>query len=158
LKLAGRALEGGDNDMPRGRSRTHFLNVDLEVRSKQDVADLARAFEPRAPTLSCMPFEDGYLANFELASQPTDPEAAIRSFVKLIDRLPPRARKLWKGASRRDLSIGVEAGSEASSFELALSPDVLRLAADVGARVTFVVYVRAPAAARTRRQRSLRRG
>jgi len=141
--------------MPRGGSRTQFINLDLEVRSKQDLTDLARALEPRAVALSCMPFEAGYLANFELAKDPTDPEAGIRSFVRLVAKLPRRARWLWKTAWMRDFSIGVRAGTAASSFELALTPAVLRLVADVGARVTFVVYVDAGSRSRCRAQAPL---
>ncbi|HEY4012963.1 MAG TPA: hypothetical protein VGM06_06480 [Polyangiaceae bacterium] len=127
------------------RSRTRFLNVDLEVRATEALTELVDAFEPEAMALTCTAVQEGYFANLELTTQPIDAEAAIRSFVRLIGALPPRARELWSGAFRRDFSVGVEAGSAPSSFELALTPDVLRLAADVGARITFVVYVHARA-------------
>jgi hypothetical protein len=118
---------------------THFLNVDLDIHlsAQKDLEDLARAFEPGASALHC----DGHFANLELLGQPTDAESAIRRFAGLIKKLPPKARALWKKASKRDFSIGVEAGIKPSSFELALTPAVLKLAAEVGARITFVVYV-----------------
>ena len=144
--------------MGKTGSRTRFINVDLEVRSKQDLAPLASAFEPRAFALSCMPIEDRYLASFELLRDPTDPDAGIRSFLRLVAKLPPRARRLWTAASRRDFSIGVQAGSATSSFELALTPAVLRLAADVGAHVSFVVYVAGGMADDTHKPRSRRPG
>ena len=127
-------------------TKTHFLNVDLDVRATKELTELVQAFEPDAMALNCMAVEDGYLANLELATQPVEAESAIRVFVDLIDRLPTRARELWD-ASRRDFSIGIEAGTTPSSFELALTPDVLRLVAEVGARITLVVYVNAPASA-----------
>jgi hypothetical protein len=126
------------------QTKTHFLNVDLELRSKHELTELVQAFEPGAMALSCMAIEDGYLANLELDTQPTEAEAAIRSFVNLIEMLPPRARDLWNEASMRDFSIGVEAGATPSHFEFALTPAVLKLAANVGAQITFVVYVHAP--------------
>jgi hypothetical protein len=52
---------------------------------------------------------------------------------------------LWNRASRRDFSIGVESGSKASTFEVALTPAVLALAAEVVARIVFTVYVHAQA-------------
>ena len=128
------------------RTKTHFLNVDLDVRATSELTELVQAFERSAMALNCKAIEGGYLANLELATQPTEAEAAIRSFVELIDKLPARAREVWDN-SRRDFSIGVEAGTTPSSFELALTPAVLRLAADVGARITFVVYVNAPESA-----------
>ena len=122
-------------------SRTKFINVDLDLRGARDLADLVRAFEPGASPLTCMELDGGYFANLELASQPPDADTAIRGFVALIDQLSPEARALWNEASTRDFSIGVGAGSTPSSFELALEPAVLKLAADVGARIVFVVYV-----------------
>jgi hypothetical protein len=126
-------------------TKTHFLNVDLELRDTKELTELVKALEPGTMALSCLAVADGYFANLELATQPTEAEAAIRSFVHLIETLPPPARELWNRASRRDFSIGVEAGSTPSTFEIALTPAVLRLAADVGARITFVVYVNANA-------------
>ena len=99
-------------------SKTHFLNVDLELRATKELTELVKAFEPGATALNCMPLDDAYLANLELDTQPTEAEAAIRSFLKLIERLPPRARELWNTASSRDFSIGVGAGSTPSSFEI----------------------------------------
>lgn len=129
---------------PRGmndETRTRFLNVDLELHASQDLTELVKAFEPSAFALHCMPVEDGYFANLELDAQPHEPEAAIRTFVRLVESLPRRARALWNGAAKRSFSIGVAAGSMSSSLELALTPAALRLAADVGARIVFVVYV-----------------
>jgi hypothetical protein len=121
-------------------AKTHFLNVDLELRATKDLTELVQAFEPGAMSLNCMAVEDGYFANLELATEPTDAEAAIRIFVALVDNLPSRPRALWNDV-RRDFSVGVGAGSIPSSFELALTPTVLQLAADVGAGITLVVYV-----------------
>jgi hypothetical protein len=119
---------------------TRFLNVDLDLRATFDLTELVAAFEPDAFALHCRPLEGAFFANLELGVDSPTPEAAIRSFVSLVERLPPRARALWNGASQRAFSIGVDAGSSPSRFELVLSPDVLRLAADVGAHVIFVVY------------------
>jgi hypothetical protein len=124
-------------------TKTRFLNVDLELRATNDLTDLVQAFSPGVIALNCMALADGYLANLELATEPTEAEGAIRSFVVLIERLPSDARALWNNA-RRDFSIGVQAGSVPSSYELALTPAVLQLAANVGARITFVVYVDDP--------------
>ena len=101
-------------------TKTQFLNVDLELRATNDLTELVQAFEPGAMALNCMAVEDGYFANLELASEPTEAEAAIRSFVALIDELPPRARALWNEV-KRDFSIGVQAGFD--SFKLRTRAD-----------------------------------
>jgi len=121
-------------------SKTHFLNVDLDLRASKDLSALVQALEPDVMTLTCTAVEDGYLASVELATDPVDADSAIRRFVALIEKLPWDARALWNEA-RRDFSIGVQAGTAPTSFELALTPTTLGLAAEVGARITFVVYV-----------------
>jgi hypothetical protein len=125
-------------------SRTRFINVDLDLASAQELTELVQAFKPGASPLNCWQVADTYFANLELSTDPinpTDAESAIRRFVALIDTLPPGARALWNDASKRDFSIGVDAGSSPSTFELALNPEVLELAARVRARIVFVVYV-----------------
>ena len=122
-------------------SATRFANVDLDLFAAHDLSDLVRAFEPGAFALNCMAAEGGYFANLELASQPPDADTGILRFVELVDQLSPAARVWWNEASKRDFSIGVNAGSGASSFALALTPAVLERVASVGARIVFVVYV-----------------
>lgn len=126
-------------------TRTEFLDVDLDLLADYDLSALVQAFEPRATALHCEAFEGGYRANLELSTQPADAETAIRYFVDLIRRLPPEARLLWNEASKRDFSIGVQAGSLPYSLEFALTPAVLALAVEVGARIVFVVYAAEPA-------------
>ena len=121
--------------------KTRFLNVDLELRGPQPmIVSLAVAFEPAAVVLNCMAIEDGYFANLELANDPSDAAAAVGGFVALIENLPPPARVLWEEVTSRQFSIGVEAGSIPGSFEVSLTPIVVRLAATVGAGIVFVVY------------------
>jgi hypothetical protein len=130
--------------MPKDEAATRFLNVDLEMLAKQDLTHLVQAFAPSAFALHCMATERGYFASLELTTEPTEAEGAIRTFVDIIQNLPAAARALWNQASKRDFSIGVDAGSAPSRFELALTPAVLKLAADVEARIVFVVYVNEP--------------
>ena len=122
-------------------SLTRFINVDLDLSSAHELTDLVQAFEPHAFTLNCWQDENTFFASLELASDPIDAESAIRRFVSLIESLPPKARNSWNEASKRDFSIGIDAGSSPSTFEAALSPEVLELAVRVRARITFVVYV-----------------
>ncbi len=123
---------------------THFLNVDLELRGEDDLSDLVRAFEPDAYALHCTRDGQGYFANLELSSHPANAEVGIRSFVDLVHKLSPEARAAWNQVLTRDFSIGVAAGSDARSFEVGVTPAVLRIAADVGSGIVFVVYALAP--------------
>ena len=128
----------------QAQDETRFQNVDLDVYARHDLTALARALESRAMLLSSDLRNGTYRASFELNTQPTDAEPAIRAFVALIEQLPPVQRALWDAADRREFSIGIGAGHLPSSFHLNLSPEVLKLATDVGAAIEFVVYAPTP--------------
>jgi hypothetical protein len=119
---------------------THFLNVDLDLRSPVDLAELARALEPGAFALRCEAVDGGYVASFEIADHATDAESTIRRLVALVNALPSPARGLWDQATR-EFSIGLRSGSRQSTFELALRPDVVQLVAGLGASLSVTVYV-----------------
>ena len=123
------------------RTKTHFLNVDLDICAKEDLKGLVRAFKPGAFPLNCRVVDGAYFASLELEAVAAGPNIAIRRFVKLIESLPPKARAIWNRASKREFSIGIEAGRLPGSAEFALTPATLKLAARVRAGVAFVVYV-----------------
>jgi hypothetical protein len=115
-----------------------FANVDLDVASRADLAPLIAALAPRAFQLSAFRRRGLNVATFELSRQPRDPDAGIRAFVSLIESLPPTARAVWKGATKRDFNVGVEAAERAQVFTV-LAETVVR-AGRVGASISFTVY------------------
>ena len=82
------------------------------------------------------------MATFELSRQPRNPDAGIRAFVAAIESLPPKARALWNGATRRDFNVGVEAAERPQVFTV-LAETVAR-AGRVGGSISFTVYPLAP--------------
>ena len=124
------------------RSGTHFLNVDLEVRSRVDLHGLVVAFAEKVLVMYDGRFRRTYYAYFELAQlRPgRTPDATIRGFCTLIDALRRPERSLWNGAKARDFSIGVQAGTHPPTTDFAVEAETLRAVSRLGGRIVLTIY------------------
>jgi len=134
-------------DRPRAREprqgppeleRTSFLNVDLDIWSRKPLDKLVQALGRRVVTLYAGRDGRRHVAHLEMESARTDPDRLIRGFVSLIQRLPPRERRMWDSAERREFNLGIQAGSD--NHELRLSAETVRATADVKASIGVTVY------------------
>ena len=125
---------------------TSFLNVDLDVAGREDLAPLAKALHPAIFELYTGRGRSGFETHLELASRSSarlsDADATISGFVALLTTLPPGARRLWNRARRRDFNIGIQSGTQPYAFELFLRPETLQAVARLRARVVVTVYAR----------------
>jgi hypothetical protein len=81
-----------------------------------------------------------YRASFELARSPRSADNAIRGLARLIDGLPPPARRLWDGATLRDFAVGIDAGNTPFSFTSAIKPSTVAIVSSLGAQISYVIY------------------
>ena len=119
---------------------TTFLNVDLELRSAEDLTPLADAFRPRLYVLHLGRVGQWHRASFELRGQPRTPDAGIRRLVAAIRRLPARQRALWNRATRRDFNVGIQSAAEPHALELPIEAATIALVGKVGGRIVLTVY------------------
>jgi len=120
---------------------TRFLNVDVDVWSRSDLRPLVAAFGRKVLVHYVGKQRGENSAHFSLASaHGKSADAIIRRLVALIEALPRPARQLWNRARRRDFNIGIQAGIEPYSHELALQNATLTLAAGVGGRIVVTTY------------------
>jgi hypothetical protein len=119
---------------------TTFLNVDLDLWSREDLTPLADALRPALHALHVGRVGRRCLARFELAGHPRTADSAIRRLVGAILRLPPRARTRWSGATRREFNIGIQAASQPHASEFRIEPATVALIARVGGRLVVTVY------------------
>ncbi|HWM28560.1 MAG TPA: hypothetical protein VNQ14_08885, partial [Woeseiaceae bacterium] len=95
----------------RELSGPHFINVDLEVWSREDLAAFAAAVEPRSLVLHVGKIRRKFLARIEAKLvRPLTPEQTIWALLKVVESLPPRAGRLWRRAESRVFSVGYEGG------------------------------------------------
>lgn len=119
-----------------------FINVDLDVYSSEELRPLVEAIEPHAYSFERPPGQASFEVN---EASPTDPEAVIREFIRIVKSLPPPARQVWDRASKRVLDIGLQSGRQPFCVSYSISAATLREATDIGADIAVTMYAVDPA-------------
>jgi hypothetical protein len=119
---------------------TTFLNVDLDVSSREDLAPLGDALHPQVHALHVGRVGRHYWARFELRGQPRTPDTAIRRLVTAIQRLPARQRTRWNRAIRRDFNIGIQAATHPHASAFPIEPPTVAMVGKMGGRIVVTVY------------------
>lgn len=139
----------------------YFLNVDLEIASRDRLDVLAADMGKKVIVLHSGPIQGKHVLVLESCRSHKGPDEAIHALCSVVERLSPRARRLWSGA-RADFDVGYELRSSEPSSRFTLRPKTLQRVAALGATLT-VTYYRGddaeptPASSRRpRRQRSPR--
>src|SRR3954447_3114870 len=96
----------------------HFIDVDLEVWSRADLAALAAAVVPRGFVLHVGKVGRKFLVSILAQSTKplTTPEETIWALLEVVDALPPKAKRLWRQAESRIFSVGYEGGDFITLF------------------------------------------
>jgi hypothetical protein len=122
------------------RYLTDFLNVDLELSSKANLAPLVTAMGTKVVVLHLERHKRTYRANLEVAGYEENANRTIRVFCAIVRALPIAAVELWNSAKVRDFNVGVQAGTQPPSYEIALEAATVRAASEVNARIVLTVY------------------
>ena len=119
---------------------THFLNVDLEVKSRSNLQPLIDSINESklAHELSSFCFGGLYHAGFEVSSYVKKIDPIIRIFARIIGERPPEPRRLWDRAVRRDLNIGIQSGLKGETYSI--DADIVALAAKINAQIVITLY------------------
>ncbi len=117
-----------------------FLNVDLEVETRVNPELLVSALAKSTVLLASFKRRNIHVIRLELRRSPKTATAAIRAFVRLVQRLPPTARKAWRTARRRDFDAGFELGTQRRVLAFSIPPEVVQQASAIGGRVVFTIY------------------
>ena len=120
--------------------QTTFLNVDLDISSREDLASLAAALRPKLIALHVGRVGRTYRARLELGTQPRSPDAAIRRLVAAVQRLSVRQRACWRRATTRDFNIGIQAAEKPNDIEFPVASATVALVGKVGGRIVITVY------------------
>ena len=120
--------------------KTTFLNVDLRVYSKSDLQPLIDAMGDKIKRLYVGRERRMFKAQLELAAQPKSPESAVRGYCKLIQELPPAARKLWDTARTREFDIGIEAPAATKFYWFSIAPTVIKASSEINAFIVVTIY------------------
>ncbi|HXU62482.1 MAG TPA: hypothetical protein VN962_12315 [Polyangia bacterium] len=141
----------------------HFINVDLEVWSDSDLAPFQEAVQAIAFVLYAGKIRRRFLVSLEArAPKANSPEGRIWALLKIVDALPPAARRAWKAARSRIFDVGYQGGEFVTLLrerplgsgrwyaadpghavrpcETSFSPEVLAAVAKVGGTIATTIY------------------
>lgn len=119
-----------------------FLNVDLEIESRGDLAPLLAALEKKTVVLHRRRARGFHVATLELYefSRYLDPDSCISGFTRIIERLPARERRIWDRASHRRFDIGIEATKRGDPYRAVIGRRTIDRVAALRGEVAITVY------------------
>jgi hypothetical protein len=127
-----------------------FLNVDLELESRESLDLIAQEFGDRVHILHNGPLQDiPYLLAVEVyAGDDQDPESIIEAFCDLIEDLSAKSKANWRKCTARRFDIGIESGTGVAkrfgALCLSLSPQTLKRVSALSAEAVITVYPAMP--------------
>lgn len=120
-------------------SEIQFLNVDLELESKNDISVLVDELAKKAILLHYDQDDYRQSARFEADSDIKSPDQAINQLCELLETCSRNALKQWLSCSKRTFDIGFNSGTNPKCFNQAIKSDtLLRISAiDEGIEITI---------------------
>jgi hypothetical protein len=120
---------------------SHFLNLDLVLKSASDFNTLIAHLDQRVYVLHHQEQEQRFLLVLEISSADSnDPTTCTQQFLTLIESFPDAARKLWDGCTSRTFSYGFEGGCDYPALDTTIATDLLLRIAGLRAEIAITVY------------------
>lgn len=119
-----------------------YLNTDLDLASRNNLSELVRAFDVAGVfPLHVGRGSDGrWHATLETAETYLEPEANISQLIAVIESWGEVLRPQWGACTLREFNIGYHCGATPWAFNQALSTELLRRIASVGASLRITLY------------------
>ncbi len=124
----------------REESAPRFLNVDLELTSRDSLDAIVEAFGRQHIVLRDSREGELNYASFEVGRHSTDPEATIVQLLDLVENLMEGARTQFRNAEARTLNVGFESGIRHPRIEYVIGPSVLNRVARLDCGIAMTVY------------------
>ena len=118
------------------KSRTHFLNVDLDLGAQGGLDALIAQFGSAIIVLNNMPSE----ASLELGEDFGSLDETVVGWLDTIEAFPVEARGIWDRCEFRKLNIGIQAGTEPHAAVFALSRDTVSRLTAMKLELVVTVY------------------
>ena len=127
---------------------SHFLNLDLVLRSNSDLGTLVKHLDPqRVYVISDQEFEGRFLLVLELTGKEEpahDAQWCTQQFLTIIDEFPDVVLDVWRGCTSRTFSYGFEGGCDFPTLDTTITADLLLRIGQVGANIGITVYPHQP--------------
>lgn len=121
-------------------SDVRFLNVDLEVRARDDLQWLLDEFGEDVVNLHHGQVQGYFVATFESGVVHGDPDSLIGYFCTLIRNLPAEARQKWDGLFSKVFDLGYDSGLGPKSWQSDLRAETVEEISRAGASLRITIY------------------
>jgi hypothetical protein len=119
----------------------HFCNVDLDIESRFDLAPMEKELGRKVSVLAGGPVSPGcFLLRLETATHYQNPDDTIMAFCALLERLSPKAKRLWRSAHKKEFDIGYETARDKRASQFSLRTESLKRISHVGATLGATFY------------------
>ena len=129
-------------DYKKTEQDIHFANVDLEIKSKEDLKRLINEFGDDVCILFHERLEDGYdFASLEIHLDKIasgiygEAEETIKAFCSIIENLSFNSRRIWDNCEEKNFDIGFESGNTEKTFDTKIEIETIKRIAEIGANI-----------------------
>ena len=118
-----------------------FLNVDLELESKQDISVIIQEFGEDVFVLYQGIARSYHQGRLEIADNSyNNADDIINEFCFLVEALPKDIRQIWDNCCLREFNIGYESGMTPISFRSDIKSTTIQRIANIGASLVITIY------------------
>ena len=123
------------------KTKPKFLNVDLQIESEAPLGLLETEFGEKIMILYSdkLPNSKRNVLILEIRGRNRGVDETIEALCKLIDKLSPKARRIWEKA-RKEFDVGYELRPSQRSSRFTLRHDSLQRIANLGANLAVTYY------------------
>ncbi len=120
---------------------THYLNTDLEIRSRTPVVHLCEEFTGHCWVLYQTLGDDGnwYVTIETNHIENSSAESDIKTMLAVVPKLSHIARRQWDGCHFRNFNMGFDCG-DTWGYPHLLSVDCIRAVAEAGCSISITLY------------------
>lgn len=118
----------------------HYLNTDLEIESKHDLAKIVGEFGEDVMVLHHGEIRGYQHASFEVSGLSAGADEVINYFCSLVENLPKEVRLIWDECCSRILDVGYESGTSPFSFRSEIRASTVKRVAEIGASIVITIY------------------
>ncbi|AUM14731.1 hypothetical protein [Ketobacter alkanivorans] len=119
--------------------RTSFINVDLELYSKEDLSSIASELKGRIYPLTNEYVDDVYNLAFECSMNDQEPSVVLEKFLALLDQLSDESALLLASCDKKMFDIGYDSGDD-GFVSNNISNELLRKVTALGFDIKVTVY------------------
>jgi hypothetical protein len=117
-----------------------YLNTDLEIESKNDLARVVHEFGDDVIVLYHGEMRGYQHASFEIGANSAGADETINSFCALVENLPEEVREIWDGCCSRVIDVGYESGTSPQNFRSEIRAPTIRRVVAIGASIVITIY------------------